>query len=145
MNPLERFQDTPSMVIMDNVLGLHWLPKDSYGDLGKWMNWQDVHGYIKTMNSVYAGGNCDWRLPTKEEALGLYHEEYDSIDFEEEPTHLHPVFVSKGSYNMWINEIDESGKALVLNLRDGSAEFSDKSEEEFMAARLVRKTAAPRS
>lgn len=132
------------MVIEDAGAGLHWLPKDSYGDLGKWMNWQDVQGYIKTMNAVYAGGYGDWRLPTKEEALGLYHEEYDSIDFEEEPIHLHPVFVSKGSYNIWINESDDSGKALVLNFRDGSAEFSDKSESEFIAARLVRKASPTR-
>ena len=56
MDPMERFQDNPNMIISDKILSLSWLPKDSRQDTGKWVNWQEAHQYVGTMNSVYPGG-----------------------------------------------------------------------------------------
>ena len=50
----------------------HWLPKDSWGDLGQWRNYDEELAYVRLMNQVYAGGVSDWRLPTRDEAENFY-------------------------------------------------------------------------
>jgi hypothetical protein len=39
---------------------------------------------------------------------------------------------------MWTSDVSEDGKALCLDLRDGEAEYIDKTERERFATRLVR-------
>ena len=68
----DRFQDNASGVITDNKYKKYWLPKDSWGDLGQWRNYNEAIAYVRLMNQVYAGGYSDWRLPTKAEAEGLF-------------------------------------------------------------------------
>lgn len=138
MTSENRFHDNPSGVITDTKSDLLWLPKDSRQDLGKWVDWQGALSYGRIMNQVYAGGFSDWRLPTKEEALSFYDESLLQEDWEKNTIHIHPVFVRGAAYYMWVNDIDESGRALRLNLRDGSFEYVDKATVEHQGARLVR-------
>lgn len=140
MDPQNRFQDNPSGVITDELSGAMWLPKDAYGDLGKWVTWDEAQMYMRTMSQVYAGGFPDWRLPTREEALSLFVPELVCLDFEGEAIHIHPVFVPKGGYYLWTGEVNEKDQALRVNLRDGSAEFVDKMNREFHSTRGVRST-----
>ena len=140
MTPENRFHDTPGGIIVDTEKQLLWLPKDSRLDLGKWLDWQGVLAYVRLMNQIYAGGFCDWRLPTKEEALSIYDETLLNVDWEKTQIHIHPHFVRGAAHYIWVNDINESGCALHLNLRDGSAEYIDKATTEHQAARLVRKT-----
>ena len=72
MTESDRFQDNSSGVITDNKHKKHWLPKDSWGDLGQWRNFNEAIGYVRLMNQVYAGGYSNWRLPTSQEAQDLY-------------------------------------------------------------------------
>ena len=53
----DRFKDTARGVIEDTEMGAEWLPKDSYGDLGKWVNLQEGLNYAQLMNQIYAGGH----------------------------------------------------------------------------------------
>lgn len=138
MTSQDRFHDNPNGVISDTLNKKEWLPKDSWQDLGKWRNWQEVQAYAILMKQVYAGGHADWRLPTKEEALSLYDPELKSLDWEDKEVHIHPVFVPKCSYFIWTSEVNEKDQALRVNLRDGTAEFVDKTTQEFQATRLVR-------
>lgn len=138
MSAMDRFHDTPSGVITDTKYNKQWLPKDSWQDLGKWHSWGEVKLYIQTMNGVYAGGFSDWRLPTKEEALNFYDPDLVQTDWQDEIIHIHPVFVSKCACYLWTSEVNEQGQALRVNLRDGTAEFIDKSTQDQNAARLVR-------
>lgn len=138
MDAFDNFKDNPNGVITDKNRGLEWLPKDSYGDLGRWVNYQEALSYLYTMIGVYAGGHNDWRLPTKDEALSLYHEDLNQLDWEGERIHIHSVFVTKCSFYIWTREENEEGQALVVNLRDGSTEFMDQGSREHLAARLVR-------
>ena len=84
----DRFQDNASGLITDNKYKKYWLPKDSWGDLGQWRNYNEAIAYVRLMNQVYAGGYSDWRLPTKAEAEGLFELDYDQIDWEEEIIHI---------------------------------------------------------
>lgn len=139
MNPSERYKDNPNGVITDSGNKKAWLPKDTWLDLGKWVNWNDAQNYAKLMNQVYPGGFSDWRLPDKEEALSFYDTELTQIDWEDKTVHIHPVFVGKCSYLIWTSDLDDSGKAFCLNLRDGSGEYIDKtSKNNGQGARLMR-------
>ncbi len=139
MDAKERFKDNPNMLISDSETNLFWLPKDSYGDLGKWLTWDEIQGYVQTMKSVYAGGFNDWRLPSKEEALSLYDPDLAHQGWDDKDVHIHQAFVAKCAHLILTSEIDEEGKVLYVNLRDGSSEYVSKLEKEFISTRLCRK------
>ena len=138
MDAFDNYADHPNGVISDKQGNLEWLPKDSYGDLGRWVNIQEALSYRSTMIDVYAGGYNDWRLPTREEALGLFHEDMSQLDWEGEHVHIHPLFVTKCARYIWTSEENDKNQALVVNLQDGSTEFMDKDNRDKIAARLVR-------
>ena len=138
MEAFDNFTDNPNGVISDKQVNLEWLPKDSYGDLGRWVNYKEALSYRGTMVSVYAGGHNDWRLPSKEEALGLYNEELNQLDWEGEHVHIHPLFVSKCARYIWTSEENNENQALLVNLQDGSTEFMDVETRDNIGARLVR-------
>ena len=134
----DRFQDNSSGVISDNKHKKHWLPKDSWGDLGQWRNYNEAIAYVRLMNQVYAGGYSDWRLPTKAEAEGLFELDYDQIDWEEEIIHISTLFVSKCSNYIWTSDMDENKNVCRINLRNKESEYIDPNTQEHQAARLVR-------
>ena len=138
MENLDRFQDTARGVIIDTNGNREWLPKDSYGDLGKWVTLQEGINYAQLMNQVYAGGHSDWRLPNKEEILQLYDESLIQKDWEGNQIHISKVFLLGCSHYLWSNEKDENGQSLRLDLRNGDLEYIDPIEREHQAVRLIR-------
>ena len=134
----DRFQDNASGVITDNKYKKYWLPKDSWGDLGQWRNYNEAIAYVRLMNQLYAGGYSDWRLPTKAEAEGLFELDYDQIDWEEEIIHISTLFVSKCSNYIWTSDMDENKNVCRINLRNKESEYIDPNTQEHQAARLVR-------
>jgi len=138
MEAIDNFADNPNGVIADKERNLEWLPKDSYGDLGKWVNFQEAESYRVTMISVYAGGHNDWRLPTQDEALGLFNEDLKQLDWEGEEIHIHSLFVAKCARQIWTSEENGENQALVVNFQDGSTELMDKETRDHIAVRLAR-------
>lgn len=138
MTSENRFHDTSGGPIADTKFNLQWLPKDSWQDLGKWLDWQGMLAYQKIMNQVYAGGHCDWRFPTRDEVLNFYLDAHFQNDLEGQDVHIHPLFVRKCAYYMWSGDVDEGGRVFRINLRDGTTDYIDKSAREFQAIRLVR-------
>ena len=134
----DRFQDNASGVISDNKYKKYWLPKDSWGDLGQWRNYNEAIAYVRLMNQVYAGGYSDWRLPTKAEAEGLFELDYDQIDWEEEIIHISTLFVNKCSNYIWTSDMDEKKNVCRINLRNKESEYVDPNTRDHQAARLVR-------
>ena len=138
MNQQKRFHDNPSGVISDTKHKKQWLPKDSWGDLGQWKNFSEAQGYVLTMNQVYAGGHCDWRLPTREEAENFFDLELDQIDWDEEIIHIDPLFVNKCANFMWTGDINDRNEVGRINLRNGEMDWVERNTKEHQAARLVR-------
>jgi hypothetical protein len=138
MNEKSRFHDNPSGVITDTQHKKHWLPKDSWGDLGQWRNYDEALTYVQTMNQVYAGGYSDWRLPTLEEAENFFSPSMDQKDWEDEVIHINPLFVTKCSYYMWTSEVNDDGEVSRIDLRTGEFELVNRATKEHQAARLVR-------
>ena len=138
MTEQNRFQDNPSGVITDNKHKKHWLPKDSWGDLGQWRNYNESIAYLRLMNQVYAGGYSDWRFPTKQEAENLYDITCDSLDWENEIVHISTLFVTKCSTFIWTSEKDENDNVCRINLRNKEIEFIDPNTRDQQAVRLIR-------
>ncbi len=134
----DRFRENPDGILTDNENQIEWLPKDSYLDLGSWRNWQAANAYKMLMNSVYAGGHSNWRLPTEAEALGLYDPEMKLMDHKGKDVHIHPSFAPGCGYKIWTSEVNEADEVLTVNLRNGKTEYVSKDKEEFQSARLVR-------
>ena len=132
-----RYQDTARGVILDTKNNNEWLPKDSYGDLGKWVNYQEGINYAQLMNQIYAGGQSDWRLPNKEEILQLYDESLIQQDWEGNEIHIPTVFLTECSHYLWSSDKNDNGQ-LRIDLRNGDMEFLDPAEREHNAARLIR-------
>ena len=122
MSQLERFHDNPSGVITDTKFKNQWLPKDSWGDLGQWRNFDEARSYALTMNQVYAGSYNDWRFPTREEAEGFYEETLSQKDWEGKDIHIHSLFVTQCAHYMWISETNDNQEAARINLRNGEVE-----------------------
>ena len=107
MSEKNRFQDNSSGVITDTKYNKYWLPKDSWGDLGQWRNFNEAKSYTQLMNQVYAGGFSDWRLPTLEEAKSLYDQALGQRDWDDEAVFIDALFVTKCANFMWINETND--------------------------------------
>ena len=138
MKNQDRFQDTSRGVIEDTQRLTEWLPKDSYGDLGKWVTLQEGINYAQLMNQVYAGGQSDWRLPNKEEILELYDEQLIQIDWQGNEIHIAPVFLTGCSHYLWSSEKNDDSHSMRIDLRSGDLEFIKAKEREHQAVRLIR-------
>lgn len=135
---LGRFKENPNMLITDTELNLLWWPKDSYQDLGRWMNWNEAIQYIRTINSVYPGGFSDFRLPTGEEMKKFFNFHFTQTDHQGETIHIHPLFNRKCAFYLWSTDVNEKDQALRINLRTGVMEFVDKNTRELHAWRCCR-------
>ncbi len=138
MSEQNRFHDNPSGMITDTKYNTHWLPKDSWGDLGQWRTFDEALAYVRLMNQVYAGGFSDWRLPTKQDAENFYDADLNQIDWEEEVIHIDSLFVTKCANFMWIQETNDNKEVGRINLRDGEVDFVDRNTREHQSARMVR-------
>ena len=136
----DRFKDTARGVIEDTKNGNEWLPKDSYGDLGKWVNLQEGLNYAQLMNQVYAGGQSDWRLPDNKEILQIYDEALVQKDWEGNDIHIPTIFLASCSHYLWSSEKNDVGHYMRIDLRNGDLEFIDPGEREHHAARLIRRS-----
>ena len=138
MSQQNRFQDNSSGVITDTKYNKYWLPKDSWGDLGQWRNFNEAKSYTQLMNQVYAGGFSDWRLPTLEEAKSLYDQALGQRDWDDEAVFIDALFVTKCANFMWTSETNDKQEVGRINLRNGDVEFIDPNTQEHQSARLVR-------
>ena len=140
MSQQNRFQDNSSGIITDTKYKKHWLPKDSWGDLGQWRTFEDARRYAQTMNQVYAGGFSDWRFPTREEAENFYTPELNQKDWDEEVVHIDSLFVTRCAHFMWTSETNDKQEVCRINLRNGEVEFIDRNTRDHQSVRLVRDT-----
>ena len=138
MNQQNRFQDNSSGIITDTKYKKYWLPKDSWGDLGQWRNFDEARSYIQTMNQVYPGGFSDWRLPTREEAEKFYDPELGQKDWDDEAVHIDSLFVTKCANFMWTSETNDKQEVCRIDLRNGKVEFIDRNTRDHQSVRLVR-------
>ena len=80
--------------VEDSDNDLMWVLRDSRQELGKWLNWDEGHAYVKACNEQNYLGFNDWRLPTKSEVRSLFRnqDEYRDVFLNLPKKNLHVVF-----------------------------------------------------
>jgi hypothetical protein len=66
--------------VEDSDNDLMWVLRDSRQELGKWLNWDEGHAYVKACNEQNYLGFNDWRLPTKSEVRSLFRNQNEYRD-----------------------------------------------------------------
>lgn len=136
----KRYLDNDDGTITDTKTGLMWMKKDSYLHFGHWLNWHEVHDYIRQLNDEEFAQHSDWQLPTTDELKTLFEPEKlnSSQRGREMKIHIDPIFEKNGSGSLWSG--DENGRynALGVVFNTNAIFNSNKRSKSRKATRAVR-------
>jgi len=133
-----RFKDNGDGTITDHETGLMWKQTDSYQDSSKWMTWFQALEYTQKLNDKKFGGYSNWRLPTLEEAEGLYDEDFTTRDMDRLDIHIHSSFSPGGGFSTWTSVQRAHSTAVVFYFRYGHENLANKEGIGKESVRLVR-------
>ncbi len=135
-----RFTDNNDGSITDQNTGLIWTREDSWQSEAKWVTWDEAVEHFRRLNQIKFCGHNDWRLPLREEALGLYDPTANNKDKYEKEIHLDPIFPAGSLPTIWIHEELTGNEGYILDFRNGEIRPLFKSKSGRMAIRSVRGT-----
>jgi len=134
----KRFVDNGDGTVTDNEMGLMWKQTDSYQDTSKWCNWFTSLDYIRELGLKKFAGYIDWRIPTLEEAEGLYDEDTFIRDMDRLEIYIDPCFSPGGGFTTWTSDERPHGTAAVFYYRYGHANLNHKEDIVKDSVRAVR-------
>lgn len=133
-----RFKDNGDGTVTDHETQLMWKQTDSYQDSSKWMNWFEALEYIRKLNDEKFAGHSNWRLPTLDEAEGLYDEDFTTKDMDRLDIYIHSSFSPGGGFSTWTNVQRAHSTAAVFYYRYGHENLANKEGIGKESARPVR-------
>ena len=135
-----RYLDNNDGTITDTKTGLMWMKKDSYLHSGHWLNWHEVHDYVRQLNDEGFAQHSDWQLPTREELKTLYESEKinSSQVGSEMKIHTDPIFEKNGTGSLWSGEANGRYNAFGVVFNTGAVFNSNKKSRSRKATRAVR-------
>ncbi len=135
-----RFLDNGDGTITDTKTKLMWMKQDSYLHSGHWLNWLEVHDYIRQLNEEGFAQYVDWKLPTTQELKTLYEPEKvnSSQAGKEMKIHTDPIFAKNGSGSLWSAEENGRYNALGVVFNTGEVFNKNKKSRSRKATRAVR-------
>ena len=135
-----RYLDNDDGTITDTKTGLMWMKKDSYLHSGHWLNWHEVHDYVRQLNDEGFAQHSDWQLPTREELKTLYESEKinSSQVGSEMKIHTDPIFEKNGTGSLWSGEANGRYNAFGVVFNTGAVFNSNKKSRSRKATRAVR-------
>ncbi len=135
-----RYLDNNDGTITDTKTGLMWVKKDSYLHSGHWLNWHEVHDYVRQLNDEGFAQHSDWQLPTREELKTLYESEKinSSQVGSEMKIHTDPIFEKNGTGSLWSGEANGRYNAFGVVFNTGAVFNSNKKSRSRKATRAVR-------
>jgi len=135
-----RYLDNDDGTIIDTKTGLMWMKKDSYLHSGHWLNWHEVHDYVRQLNDEGFAQHSDWQLPTREELKTLYESEKinSSQVGSEMKIHTDPIFEKNGTGSLWSGEANGRYNAFGVVFNTGAVFNSNKKSRSRKATRAVR-------
>ncbi len=136
----KRYQDNDDGTITDTKTELMWMKKDSYLHSGHWLNWYEVHDYVRQLNDAGFAQHSDWQLPTKKELQTLYEPEKTNSSQvgSEMKIHTDPIFAKNGAGSLWSSEGNGRYNAFGVIFNTGAVFNSDKKSRSRKATRAVR-------
>lgn len=134
----QRYQDLGNGTILDTSAGLMWMKQDFWQMEKEWVNWYTANGFAQKMNNKKFAGYSDWRLPTAEEAEGLYDARKRNVDKDGDKIFIDTIFPQGAGWGTWTSD-DKGDKAMVVSLKGkGGREYQDKISGTDAFIRLVR-------
>ena len=135
-----RYLDNDDGTITDTKTGLMWMKKDSYLHSGHWLNWHEVHDYVRQLNDEGFAQHSDWQLPTREELKTLYESEKTNSSQvgSEMKIHTDPIFEKNGTGSLWSGEANGRYNAFGVVFNTGAVFNSNKKSRSRKATRAVR-------
>ncbi len=136
----KRYLDHGDDTITDTKTGLMWMKKDSYLHSGHWLNWFEVHEYVRKLNHERFAQYIDWQLPSTDELKTLY--EPDKVNSsqagKEMKIHTDAIFGKNGSGSLWSAEENGRYNAFGVIFNTGTVFSSDKKSRSRKATRAMR-------
>ncbi len=134
----ERFWDVGDGTILDTQSRLMWMKKDYWQLQSQWVNWYTAIEFVQRMNNKKYAGHTDWRLPTPEEAGGLYERRKRNMDKDGDKIFMDRIFPQGPGWATWTSE-DKGKMAVVVSFKDrGGKDYQDKLSGSDAFIRLVR-------
>ncbi|GJL79382.1 MAG: hypothetical protein NPINA01_23710 [Nitrospinaceae bacterium] len=134
----KRFVDNGDGTVTDFETQLMWKQTDSFQDTSKWLNWYDAINYIQKLNDKKFAGFNNWRLPTLEEAEGIYDENIYIKDTDRLEIFIDSSFSPGGGFSTWTNLERAHSTAAVFYYRYGHENLANKEEIGKESVRPVR-------
>ena len=138
MEEKKRFTDNGDGTVVDKESQLMWKQTDSYQDTSKWQNWFDSQEYIRKMNAANFGGFNDWRMPSYEEAEGIYSEDWFIRDADRIEVYIPSAFSPGGGNTTWTTDQRPHNTAVVFYYRYGFPNTANKEGITKDSVRAVR-------
>tara|TARA_B100000686_G_scaffold291938_1_gene320317 strand:- start:540 stop:1034 length:495 start_codon:yes stop_codon:yes gene_type:complete len=134
----KRFLDNGDGTVTDLETKLMWKQTDSYQDTSKWVNWFRALEYIKDLGIKKFAGHNDWRMPTLEEAEGLYDEDHVNRDTDRMEIFISTEFSPGGGFTTWTSNELPHATAAIFYYRYGHANSNHKEDITKDSVRAVR-------
>ena len=141
----DRFKDNGDGTVTDSGTGLMWKQDDSYLDLKKFLSFTRAKKYLEKINGDAFAGYSDWRMPSKQEAHSLFHQEKDKVieDKYEMALYIDPVFTPGCGFDTWTSQTRGRITAYVYSFGSGSGGHKEVDDILNTSVRLVRGTIDP--
>ena len=134
----KRFIDNGNGTVTDTQNNLMWKQTDAFQDEENFMNWFEAKNYIVQLNIKRVCGFTDWRLPTLEEAEGLYDANQFIKDVDHFEIFIDSSFKPGGGFTTWTSTELPFETAHVFYYRYGHANLSHKEGMSKDTVRAVR-------
>ncbi len=134
----QRFWDIGDGTIFDTQTQLMWMKKDYWQLEAQWVNWYTAQEFVQRMNNKRFASHTDWRLPSPEEASGLYERRKRNQDKDGDKIFMDRIFPQGSGWATWTSE-DKGKMAVVVSFKDrGGKDYQDKLSGSDAFIRLVR-------
>ncbi len=134
----KRFVDNGDGTVTDLETKMMWKQTDSFQDTSKWVNWFRALEYVRDLNLKTFAGHKDWRLPTLEEAEGLYDENHSIRDTDRMDIFISSTFSPGGGFTTWTSNELPHATAAIFYYRYGHANSNHKEDITKDSIRAVR-------
>lgn len=134
----KRYKDNGDGTVSDTENNLMWKQSDAFQDESQFHNWYQAEEYIRKLNTEKFAGYQDWRMPTLEEAEGLFDEEVSIRDRDRFDIFIDTAFSPGGASSSWTSTIKPHNGAVIFYYRYGHANVNNRDDPCKDSVRPVR-------
>ncbi|MFQ5481381.1 MAG: DUF1566 domain-containing protein [Nitrospinaceae bacterium] len=134
----KRFFDTGAGTVVDRETGLMWKQTDGFQDESRFYDWFQAERYVQELNNKRFAGFLDWRMPTLEEAEGIFDENVSIRDCDRFEVFIDPAFSPGGGHSTWTANLKPHNGAVIFYFRYGHPNVNNRDDPCKDSIRAVR-------